>query len=124
MASQKRYQDRGICLDESKIKPESQYCDICDAAKGHQVISHREVDKEMGELGLTWHIDMPAQHDTPGIVTGKKSRCLFTERKSRFRALISFRDNTEESVLSAVQLWFHKFIVPIKEEYERRSLEV
>lgn len=73
----------------------------------------------MGELGLTWHIDLPAQSDTPAIVTGNRSRYLFTERKSRFRALISFRDNTEESVLSAVQLWFHRFIVPVKEEYAR-----
>ena len=119
MAAQKRYQERAVSIEGSNIKPGSQYCDICAAAKGHKVISHKEVEKDMGEIGLTWHIDLPAQSKTPAIVTGNRSRSLFTERKSRIRELISFRDNTEESLLSAVQLWYQRYIVPVKEEYSR-----
>jgi hypothetical protein len=101
------------------MTPKSQYCDICAEAKGHEVVSHKEVDKETCELGLVWHVDLPAQSDTPAIVTGNRSRILFTERKSRFRVYIPFKDNTEPNVLAAVQLWHHRYIRPIKEEYGR-----
>jgi hypothetical protein len=119
MAATDRYRERGISLDESDMTPRSQYCDICAEAKGHEVVSHKEVDKETCELGLVWHVDLPAQSDTPAIVTGNRSRILFTERKSRFRVYIPFKDNTEPNVLAAVQLWHHRYIRPIKEEYGR-----
>ena len=119
MANTDIYRERGISLDENDMEPRGEYCDICAESKGHQVISHKEVDKEQSELGLVWHIDLPAQNDTPAIITGNRSRALFTERKARLRVYIPFKDNTEANVLAAVQLWHHRYILPIKEEYGR-----
>jgi hypothetical protein len=80
MALQKMYQERGLSLADSKIKPGSQYCVICAQAKGHKIVSHREIDKDASELGLVRHADLPAKSEAPGIGTRNCSRILFTKR--------------------------------------------
>jgi len=119
MAKQEMYQQRGISLEGSETKPGSQYCDICAESKGHEVVSHREVDKDTSEQGLTWHLDLPSQQETPALISGNKSRILFTERKTRFRVYISLFNNSETCILEAVQYWFHMYIEPIIERYRR-----
>jgi hypothetical protein len=119
MASQKLYQQRGITLEGSNIKAGSQYCDICAEAKGHKVVSHREVDKDASELGTTWHADLPGQSETPSIVDKHHSRIILTERVSRFRVYISLKNNSENCVLEAMKYWYRMYIVPIIERYER-----
>jgi len=121
MASQEMYQERGLSLADSKIKPGSQYCDICAQAKGHKIVSHREVDKDAAELGLVWHADLPAKSEVPGIGTGNYSRILFTERKSRYRVYMSLKDNTEEEILRAMIKFYNLYQLPFIERYKMRS---
>ena len=98
MRNQEIYTSRGIPPTAQKSKSIARpNCDICNSAKGHREVSHRAVDKGMAEIGLLWHADLPAQSDTPALITGNKSRVLFTDdRKSRYKVYIPTKDNTRQ----------------------------
>ena len=124
MKNQTLYTDRGIPLtsgDQQTNTPAANskpfYCDICDAAKGHRVVSHKAVDKDKSPAGTTWHVDCPAQSDTPALITGNRSRILFAERQVRLTALIPMRDNTEPEVLKAAEHFHDHYLAPVKEWY-------
>ena len=118
MKNQPLYTSRGIPSATQISKHTAKhYCDICASAKGHRVVSHKAVDKETAEVGLYWHADCPAQSETPALITGNKSRILFTDRKSRLAARMAMKDNTMPEVLKAAVLFHDQFLAPVKEWY-------
>jgi hypothetical protein len=123
MMNQPLYTDRGIPSADQQTSTSTAiskpfYCDICDAAKGHRVVSHKSVDKDKSEIGTTWHVDCPAQSDTPALITGNRSRILFVERQARLTALIPMKDNTEPEVLKAAAHFHDHYLAPVKEWYK------
>jgi hypothetical protein len=119
MTRQELYTSRGIpsATQSPKVttKPD---CDICASTKGHRVVSHRPVDKETAEIGLVWHVDLPAQSETPALITGNKSRIIFTDRKSRYKAHVPTKDNTTLEIMRAVVFFYENYLTPVKEWYK------
>ena len=82
------------------------------------------MDKDRAEIGLLWHADLPAQSETPALITGNKSRALFTDRKSRYKVYIPTKDNKTPEILKAAAYFHDYFLTPVKEWYRESRLRV
>ena len=115
------YKKRGLVMHENPMKVHNeQYCDCCAQTKGQKIRSTKIVDKDATEKGLSWHMDLPGKNKTPAIVTGNRSRVIFTDRKTRYRYYIGITDNSEEEIKTAIYAWHTKCILLVKGWYKDR----